>query len=172
MLNKLRCHALFKFSASQITWSRLLIQIHILHDNQCRFRSVSFFRNQLIWNYTVCKGNLYPGSAGLGFNIILSIKHSLQQQIHCITGNIFRDKCCCCNLGSLYFTYFTFDLGKDLVLVKTVQTPLPCSASAPLPSRRFYYWSFFLYLATYWCRGIMVLLSMCPTVHQMFIHMC
>ena len=27
MLNKLRCHAHFHFSASQITWSRLLIQI-------------------------------------------------------------------------------------------------------------------------------------------------
>ena len=96
----------------------------------------------------------------LGLNIILSIKHTLQQQIHCINGNIFGDKCCC-NLGSLYFSYCTFDLGKDLVLVKTVQTPLPCSASAPLPSRRFYYWSFFLYPATYWCRGIVVLLSVC-----------
>ena len=37
LLNKLRCHSLFKFSANQITWSRLLIQIHILNgmSNEC-----------------------------------------------------------------------------------------------------------------------------------------
>ena len=66
MLNKLRCHAHFQFSANQITWSRLLIQIHILNGKQCRSRSVGFFRSQLIWIYTVCKGRAYPDSAGLG----------------------------------------------------------------------------------------------------------
>ena len=66
LLNKLRCHTLFKFSANQITWSRLLIWIHILNGKQCRSRSVSFFRSQLIWIYTVCKGRIYPGSAGQG----------------------------------------------------------------------------------------------------------
>ena len=58
ILNKLRCPAHFWFSASQITWS----QIHILIDKQCR----SFFRSQLIWIYTVCKGRAYPGSTGPG----------------------------------------------------------------------------------------------------------
>ena len=54
MLNKFRCHAHFQFSASQITWSRLLIQIHILNDGkQCRSRSVGFCRSQLIWIYFV-----------------------------------------------------------------------------------------------------------------------
>ena len=42
LLNKLRCHALFKFSANQITWSRLLIWIHILNCKQCRSNSVGF----------------------------------------------------------------------------------------------------------------------------------
>ena len=42
--------------ANQIACSMLLIQIHILNDKQCRSRSVGFFRSQLIWIYTVCKG--------------------------------------------------------------------------------------------------------------------
>ena len=66
LLNKLRCHAYFQFSANQITWSSFLIQIHILNGKQCRSRSVGFFRSQLIWIYTVCKGRAYPGSTGLG----------------------------------------------------------------------------------------------------------
>ena len=32
----------------------------------CRSRSVGFFRSQLIWIYTVCKGRAYPGLAGPG----------------------------------------------------------------------------------------------------------
>ena len=39
---------------------------------------------------------------GLFLHIILSIKDSLQQQIH-FSGNIFGNKCCRCNEGSLYF---------------------------------------------------------------------
>ena len=58
------------FSANQITWSKLLIQIHILNGKQCRFRSVGFFRSQLIWIYTVCKARVYPGSAGQGLRSI------------------------------------------------------------------------------------------------------
>ena len=54
-------------SANQITWSRLLIQIHILDGKQCRSRS---FGSQLIWIYTVCKGRVYPVSAGPGFRRI------------------------------------------------------------------------------------------------------
>ena len=51
-------------SANQIPWSRLLIQIHIQNGKQSRSRSVGFFRSQLIWIYTVCKGRVNPGSAG------------------------------------------------------------------------------------------------------------
>ena len=72
LLNKLRCHAHFQFTANQITWSRLLIQIHILNGKQCRSRSVCFFRSQLIWIYTVCKGRVYPGSAGQGLKGLYS----------------------------------------------------------------------------------------------------
>ena len=71
LLNKLRCHAHFYFSANQITWSRLLVQIQIFNGKQCRSRSVGF--RQLIWIYTVCQGRVYPGSAGLG----------LMAQSHC-----------------------------------------------------------------------------------------
>ena len=53
LLKKLRCHAHFQFTANQITWSRLLIQIHILNG-------------QLIWIYTVCKSTVYRGSARQG----------------------------------------------------------------------------------------------------------
>ena len=66
MLNKLGCHAHFYFSANQITWSWLLIQIQISNGKQCRSRSVGFFRSQLIWIYTVCKGRAYLALAGLG----------------------------------------------------------------------------------------------------------
>ena len=48
MLNKLKCHTHFLISVNQITWSGLLIQIHILIAKQGRSRS-------LIWIYTVCK---------------------------------------------------------------------------------------------------------------------
>ena len=68
LLNKLRCHTHFKFSANQITWSRLLIQNLILNGKQCRSRSVGIFRSQLIWIYTVCKDRTYLGSAGLGWS--------------------------------------------------------------------------------------------------------
>ena len=66
MLNKLRCHAHFPFSANQITWSRLLIPIHTLNGKQCRARSVGFFRSQLIWIYIVCNDRIYLDSAGPG----------------------------------------------------------------------------------------------------------
>ena len=38
----------------------------MLRGKQCRFRSVGFFRSQLIWIYTICKSKAYPGSAGQG----------------------------------------------------------------------------------------------------------
>ena len=72
MLNKLRCHANFQFSANRITWSTLLLQIHILNGKQCRSRSVGFFRSQLIWIYTFRK-RVYPGSAGLGLMCLKTV---------------------------------------------------------------------------------------------------
>ena len=66
--------------ANWIAWSRLLIQIHILNDKQCRSRSVGFFRSQLIWIYTVCEGRTYPGSAGPG--LIISDSFSVDNVLH------------------------------------------------------------------------------------------
>ena len=66
MLNKLRFLTLFYLSANQITWSRLLIQIHMLNDKQCRSRSLGFWRSQLIWICTVSKSGAYQGPAGWG----------------------------------------------------------------------------------------------------------
>ena len=69
MQNKLRCHAHIEIPANQITWSKLLKQIHILR--QWRSRSVGFSRSQLIWTYIVWKGRTYqPGSAGQGLTNI------------------------------------------------------------------------------------------------------
>ena len=45
------------------------------------------------------KGNKNKTSSFL--HIILSIKDSLQHQIH-VNGNLFGNKCCRCNEGSLY----------------------------------------------------------------------
>ena len=56
-----------------LIWSRFLIQIQILNGKQCRSRTVGFFRSQLIWIYTVCKGRIYPGSAGQGLTTALNI---------------------------------------------------------------------------------------------------
>ena len=44
----------------------LWLWIHILNGKQCRSWSVGFFRSQLTWIYTVCKGRGYPYSAELG----------------------------------------------------------------------------------------------------------
>ena len=66
LLNKLRWHAHFRFSANENTCSKLFIQIQILNNKQCRSRPVGFFRSQLIWICTACKGRVYPGSAGQG----------------------------------------------------------------------------------------------------------
>ena len=64
------------------------VQIHLHHSNRrCLYvprvpgsvknphnnksRSVGFFRSQLIWIYTVCKGRVYLGSAGLGLTLCM-----------------------------------------------------------------------------------------------------
>ena len=69
-----------------------MIQIHILNDKQCRSRSVGFFRSQLIWIDTVCKGRTYLGSAGVGLSCNIlgenkayqnSIIHNGAQSFYC-----------------------------------------------------------------------------------------
>ena len=56
------------FSQSDYLIQIKLLQIHILNGKQSRSRSVGFFRSQLIWICTFCKGRVYPGSAGQGLN--------------------------------------------------------------------------------------------------------
>ena len=97
MLNKLWCHNHLLFSANQITRSRLLIQIYILNNKQCRSRSVGFFRRQLIWIFTVCKGRAYPGSAGPGL-IICKFMHDIQLFMSTHTTHYFDAKLECCKL--------------------------------------------------------------------------
>ena len=48
------------------------------NDKQRRSRSVGFFRSPLIWVYTVCKGRVYPDSAGLGLDPIWLLNSSRQ----------------------------------------------------------------------------------------------
>ena len=52
---------------SQSDYLIWIVAIKSHNGKQCRSRSVGFFfRSQLIWICTVCKGRVYPGSAGQG----------------------------------------------------------------------------------------------------------
>ena len=118
LLNKLRCHAYFQFSANQITWSSLLIQIHILNGKHCRSRSVGFFRSQLICIYTVCKDRVYLGSAGQGLNFFMLTTKPLitrfsrkDRLFGSLTGeqflclHAFTMKCFCCHQVGIVWTF-------------------------------------------------------------------
>ena len=108
MLNKLP-HPLLLL-ANQIVWSRLLIQICILNDKQCRSRSVGFFRSQLIWIYTVCKGRVYLGSTGQALMYFINCKGPEQAHIHAVW------------LELLFFSAFVaVDKEKSLILSKKKQ---------------------------------------------------
>ena len=103
MLNKLRYHTHFWFSANQITWSKLLTEIHILNGKQCRSRSVGFFRSQLIWIYTVCKGRVYPHSAGQGLSTGLIGSLSKEDAPCYMLQNKVSEKETICICRSLFF---------------------------------------------------------------------
>ena len=55
-------------SGNRIPWSRLLIYICLVNGKQYRSRSVGFFRSQLIWIYSVCKGKVISGFSRTRFN--------------------------------------------------------------------------------------------------------
>ena len=70
LLNKLMPRPLLIFSQSDY-----LVQVVDTNSNTEQLTVqiqiswlLNFFRSQLIWIYTVCKGRLYPGSAGQGLN--------------------------------------------------------------------------------------------------------
>ena len=109
-LNKLRCYTLFKFSANQITWSRLLIWIHIVNGKQCRSRSVGFL------DLLVCKGRVYLGSAGQGLTLKAPRK-TASENVVCLCrllniladfSNLFLHKGKQC--GSTLFAKMTFKI--------------------------------------------------------------
>ena len=74
--------------------SDYLIRIVVINSytngKQCRSRSVGF-RSQLIWIYTVCKGSVYPGSAGQGLILDFCFKVLLINLRLCKVSNQFRN---------------------------------------------------------------------------------
>ena len=52
--------------------------------------NAGFFRSQLIWIYTVCKGRVYPSSAGQGliYNLELAMKMLLFLERYSSLGSI------------------------------------------------------------------------------------
>ena len=91
---ELRCHTHFWLPANQIIWSRFLIQIHKFYGKQCRI-------------CTVCKGRVYPGSAGLGLisahavNIDLYLKGQSDRSIWSAYTYI----------GSMFIEYLSYWAG-------------------------------------------------------------
>ena len=71
-------HPLLNFGQSDS-----LIQIIDINSytecKHCRSRSFGFFRSQLIWICTVCKGRVYPGSAGQVLNIMLILNKTFSK---------------------------------------------------------------------------------------------
>ena len=61
---------------SHTLWQTVQIQISWL------------LRSQLIWIYTVCKGRVYPGSAGQGLNVIVYNKAIILVSVHFSMQNI------------------------------------------------------------------------------------
>ena len=74
--------------------SDFLIQIVAINSHngkQCRSRSVGFFRSQLIWIYTVCKGKEYQGSPRHGLiYIIASDKSGSKVTIFLVSQQKYR----------------------------------------------------------------------------------
>ena len=60
-------------------------KLALLNDKLCRFRSVGFFRSQLIWIYTVCKGGVYP-EVQLGKSRSVCAPTKLIQDLHFLPG--------------------------------------------------------------------------------------
>ena len=115
MLNRLRCHSHFEFSANQITSFRKLIQSHILNDKQYRFRSVGFFRSQLIWistECTECKSRAYLCSAGPGLSCTYSNYSNLPQSWEAILLFPHAQYSCCKHFDQLCPTEIGLQLGK------------------------------------------------------------
>ena len=91
MLNKLRYQARQSdYLISIVLW------IHILNDKQCRSRSVGFFRSQLIWIYTDCKGSVLSSAGHWLMRIvnIVSVGLALQIRPNKCFSYFFKKTCC------------------------------------------------------------------------------
>ena len=64
---------------------RVVDQVLIFNDKQCKLRSVTFFRSQLIWICTVCKDRAHPVSAGPGLPFKLTFTFSSMFLLEAIT---------------------------------------------------------------------------------------
>ena len=123
-------------SANQITWSRLLIQIHILIYKQCRSRSVGFFRSQQIWIYTVCKGRTYPGSAGPGLKALLGKGQRSDIIIYGLLKSWFV-------LGLIHYPYM--DLTHIRMYIRKSQTKFHKYKTCPLHIMSIFFFFFFFF---------------------------
>ena len=66
LFDKLMNYTTFDFKRYIITSPSPAEPSYVLLCNQCRSRPVGFWRSQLIWICTVCKGRAYRGSAEQG----------------------------------------------------------------------------------------------------------
>ena len=110
------------------------IQFRLLNDKQCRSRSVGFFRSQLIWIYTVCKGRIYLGSAGQGL-----IKRVLCAKIYWPVNNILVRSRCCLHICLVFTPSETNDKLKSCLMLlafsSVIKAPSsPSYSPAPMSS--------------------------------------
>ena len=133
------CFFFFFFlrSANQITWSGMLIWIHIRNGKQCRSRSVGFFRSQLIWVYIVCKGRVYPDSAGQGLILFQNRRSRSKQCIHADWSEPLRFPCNLCSRQCFYIQIAKTRLIWVFVFGMFINSPLrsPLPLPPPPPSR-------------------------------------
>ena len=113
---------------SQSDYSIQIVDINSHNGKQSRSRSVGFFRNQLIWIYTICKGRTCLGSAEIGLNIGTDSPVPL-------TGKSLIQVCTFCHLASIFLevkqTYSVFctstirSCSDQIFWVKTIQDLSP-----------------------------------------------
>ena len=134
----------------------LLIHIHILNDKQCRSRSVGFFRSQLIWVYTVCKGKVYLGSVGPGWDIQTPYLNPYHTGLK-ISASPFYYLLRCHKTIGWVFNIVDTDLWSQLIWICTV-----CHYASPQKMAKL-----LLYRLKFWAN---VHLSIHLSVHQCFHH--
>ena len=94
-------------TSSYFEWQTVQIQISWLLRSQLIwiYTQISWLlRSQLIWIYTVCKGRVFPGSAGQGLSILYNSKFILMAtslgtsavivtRVHCTIKHLYLAAC-------------------------------------------------------------------------------